>query len=1125
MEATTTLRFAGRFEDWAPLGEGGEGRLYRVRDRWTGRLSALKVAEGGTGPALTGEFRLLSLLRHPCLIVSRDLIRDPAETAHLMDYVPAVLPAKIWERGGEDAVWAALVQSLRGLVYLHRHDYVHGDVTPGNILVWQEGENWRARLADLGLALPVKDAVQAGVRGTAGYMAPETARGEGYGPAADLYGLASTVVAWVDGRGPWDGLQSGEVLKRIAQGVEVPRPKRRISPELESVIANLGKPNAHERTVPDWSELLENKGRFGEPALVGTVVGLHSVLDPWKEWVSALPPGQVGTLVASGRAGSGRGTLCQAMARSLVVEGWTALWDVPTGAMRDWLAEQGQDPDPVRMARELGRRFLDHDVVILWPEKVGELESRLLRAFVAGRGDESSEWKTVVLKVSSDTADSDRSWLAGTSRTRVEEWSGLDEDGLRAIHEDLFAVDEGFTAEKTPEFTRVNSPLGVELQKQSQVKGHQFAGTDQVRAAIQAEVGDAWGKASETVRDALVILSWSGLGWAADGLAEFLGAEHRDLTAGLDQSHLIRRTYEADRSLIHLSEWMTREAVVEKAAEHFSGARLKELGGHLDGSKIHPGDLDLAGALVGLGVFESDYVLESLDRALSDGRYEGVLGFGEVFDSTEIKSRGVLERILRAAQRLGKFPKEVATLEGLLKLPLETGQEIGYRKMLAKALASLGKWQEAVEQCQQIESAEGVSEKDRIWARLQRAETLWQAGRFAEADDIYGEVEGVLTSEMKEEWLRYAVGRARQAGQRGDMGGVEQYLGNAENAVGRSFCEKDVLYLHTLGGLEIQQSKFEDAHPLMKTARLQAQSKNDWATYIMVSDRASNVAECLGNLREATRIGKEALATATALGSERIVARVSNSLTFNEMLLGNLGGALRRVEEYLQAASKFDDHDMEVQGHRLLARIAAHGGFEEKLASSIDFLQKSASKDRKKAYVARADFYAGIFNMGKADWNVASDFFQSALSVLQELGRVDDMLEAQLYLSIAKFRANSETPSSEQVSKLMAKIEVAPRFLPIMVLAKAEMSEDSDDRMEAEAIGAIENLWLEGRCLDIVEWASAIVGRISTSGRARAKGKLLSAVQRIANSIDDASLKKQFLSLPRTQEALTAIKN
>ena len=37
-------RFSGRFEDWSHLGEGGEGKLYRVRDRWTGRMSALKVA-------------------------------------------------------------------------------------------------------------------------------------------------------------------------------------------------------------------------------------------------------------------------------------------------------------------------------------------------------------------------------------------------------------------------------------------------------------------------------------------------------------------------------------------------------------------------------------------------------------------------------------------------------------------------------------------------------------------------------------------------------------------------------------------------------------------------------------------------------------------------------------------------------------------------------------------------------------------------------------------------------------------------------------------------------------------------------------------------------------------------
>ena len=89
-------RFGGRFESWEPLGQGAEGKLYRVRDTWTGRLCALKVASDPAGAAaLTHEFTLLSRYRHPALIESLDLVRESGDTAHLMEYVPAVDPRTV----------------------------------------------------------------------------------------------------------------------------------------------------------------------------------------------------------------------------------------------------------------------------------------------------------------------------------------------------------------------------------------------------------------------------------------------------------------------------------------------------------------------------------------------------------------------------------------------------------------------------------------------------------------------------------------------------------------------------------------------------------------------------------------------------------------------------------------------------------------------------------------------------------------------------------------------------------------------------------------------------------------------------------------------------------------------
>jgi predicted ATPase len=87
---------------------------------------------------------------------------------------------------------------LQGLNYLHRHDVIHNDLKPSNILV-SEG---RAKILDFGLAL--RHAPDSQMRGTLGYMSPEMLRGEEVSTASDLYAFGVIMYEMFVGRRPFE---------------------------------------------------------------------------------------------------------------------------------------------------------------------------------------------------------------------------------------------------------------------------------------------------------------------------------------------------------------------------------------------------------------------------------------------------------------------------------------------------------------------------------------------------------------------------------------------------------------------------------------------------------------------------------------------------------------------------------------------------------------------------------------------------------------------------------------------------------------------------------------------------------------------------------------------------------
>lgn len=197
------------------LGSGGMAIVYLADDRELARPVAIKLladhlaADEAFRARFLREAQLAARLSHPHVVHVYDLGADTAGRPFIvMEYVPGGSLAETLERRGplpQDRVIAIAENCCAGLAHAHAAGLVHRDLKPHNLLVDTDG---RIKIADFGVARALGDAglTQTGsVLGTAGYLAPEQARGETVTSAADIYSLGVTLYQLATGTMPTAG--------------------------------------------------------------------------------------------------------------------------------------------------------------------------------------------------------------------------------------------------------------------------------------------------------------------------------------------------------------------------------------------------------------------------------------------------------------------------------------------------------------------------------------------------------------------------------------------------------------------------------------------------------------------------------------------------------------------------------------------------------------------------------------------------------------------------------------------------------------------------------------------------------------------------------------------------------
>lgn len=202
-----------RYEVEATLGQGGMGRVYRVRHALLDRPFALKelTCQGQEAEAqFLTEARILAGLAHPALPRVTDYFVLKGRSYLVMDYVPGEdLQAMLDARGrpfeaAEVTPW--LRQLLEALAHVHARQVTHRDIKPGNLKVTPEG---RLMLVDFGIAKagaggPGPGRTAFGAKGcyTPYLAAPEQVMGQATGPRTDLYAAGATFAYLLTGQLP-----------------------------------------------------------------------------------------------------------------------------------------------------------------------------------------------------------------------------------------------------------------------------------------------------------------------------------------------------------------------------------------------------------------------------------------------------------------------------------------------------------------------------------------------------------------------------------------------------------------------------------------------------------------------------------------------------------------------------------------------------------------------------------------------------------------------------------------------------------------------------------------------------------------------------------------------------------
>ncbi|KAK4779354.1 hypothetical protein SAY86_006882 [Trapa natans] len=231
------------FEKLEKVGEGTYGKVYRAREKATGRIVALKKTrlhedEEGVPPTTLREISILRMLsRDPHVVrlldVKQGQNKEGKTVLYLVfEYMETDLKKFIrnFRSTGEDIpvriVKSLMFQLCKGVAFCHGHGIMHRDLKPHNLLL--DRKSMTLKIADLGLAraftLPIKKYTHEIL--TLWYRAPEVLLGAThYSTGVDMWSVGCIFAELINKQALFQGDSELQQLLHIFRLLGTPNEK------------------------------------------------------------------------------------------------------------------------------------------------------------------------------------------------------------------------------------------------------------------------------------------------------------------------------------------------------------------------------------------------------------------------------------------------------------------------------------------------------------------------------------------------------------------------------------------------------------------------------------------------------------------------------------------------------------------------------------------------------------------------------------------------------------------------------------------------------------------------------------------------------------------------------------